>query len=74
MPVLAIGGAESWDEDAGNGMKPAADDVQTVVIPGAGHWVAEEAPEEMEPTPTANPPTTEEGSAETRPTKTRRSS
>ena len=28
-------------------MKPAADDVQTVVIPGAGHWVAEQAPEEM---------------------------
>ena len=47
MPVLAIGGAESWGELAGNGMKPAADDVQTVVIPGAGHWVAEQAPEEM---------------------------
>ena len=47
MPVLAIGGAESWGEEAGNGMKPAADDVQTVVIPGAGHWVAEQAPEEM---------------------------
>jgi hypothetical protein len=28
-------------------MKPATDDVQTVVIPGAGHWVAEQAPEEM---------------------------
>ena len=28
-------------------MKLAADDVQTVVIPGAGHWVAEEAPEEL---------------------------
>jgi pimeloyl-ACP methyl ester carboxylesterase len=28
-------------------MKPAADDVQTVVIPGAGHRVAEQAPEEM---------------------------
>jgi hypothetical protein len=27
--------------------EPAADDVQTVVIPGAGHWVAEQAPEEM---------------------------
>jgi pimeloyl-ACP methyl ester carboxylesterase len=47
MPVLAIGGAESWGEEAGNGMKPAADDVQTVVIPGAGHWVAEQAPDEM---------------------------
>ncbi len=47
MPVLAIGGAESWGERAGEGMKPAADDVQTVVIPNAGHWVAEQAPEEM---------------------------
>ncbi len=47
MPVLAIGGAESWGEEVGNGMKPAADDVQSVVIPGVGHWVAEQAPEEM---------------------------
>jgi pimeloyl-ACP methyl ester carboxylesterase len=47
MPVLAIGGAESWGEAVGNAMKPAADDLQTVVIPGAGHWVAEQAPEEM---------------------------
>jgi len=47
MPVLAIGGAESWGEQVGNGMTPAADDVQTVVIPGTGHWVAETAPEEM---------------------------
>jgi pimeloyl-ACP methyl ester carboxylesterase len=47
MPVLAIGGAESWGEEAGNGIKPAADDVQTVVISSAGHWVAEQTPEEM---------------------------
>jgi pimeloyl-ACP methyl ester carboxylesterase len=47
MPVLAIGGAESWGEEAGEGMKPAADDVQTVVIPDTGHWVAEQGPEEM---------------------------
>jgi pimeloyl-ACP methyl ester carboxylesterase len=47
MPVLAIGGAESWGEEVGNAMKLAAADVQSVVIPGAGHWVAEQAPEEM---------------------------
>lgn len=47
MPVLAIGGAESWGEVVGEGMKAAADDVQSVVIPGAGHWIAEQAPEEM---------------------------
>jgi pimeloyl-ACP methyl ester carboxylesterase len=44
MPVLAIGGAESAGEGIGNTMKLVADDVQTVVLPGAGHWVAEQAP------------------------------
>jgi pimeloyl-ACP methyl ester carboxylesterase len=44
MPVLAIGGADSWGDMVGH---LAADDVQTVVIPGAGHWVAEQAPEAM---------------------------
>jgi pimeloyl-ACP methyl ester carboxylesterase len=47
MPVLAIGGEASWGEAVGDTMKLAADDVQSVVIPGAGHWVAEQAPEEM---------------------------
>jgi pimeloyl-ACP methyl ester carboxylesterase len=47
MPVLAIGGAASWGEAVGNAMKLLADDVQSVVISGAGHWVAEQAPEEM---------------------------
>jgi hypothetical protein len=28
-------------------MKLVADDVQSLVIPGVGHFVAEEAPEEM---------------------------
>jgi pimeloyl-ACP methyl ester carboxylesterase len=28
-------------------MKLAADDVQTLVIPGCGHWVAEQAPEQL---------------------------
>jgi adenylylsulfate kinase-like enzyme len=27
-------------------MKPLANDVQSAVIPGAGHWFAEQAPEE----------------------------
>ena len=47
LPVLAIGGAESSGEGVGNTMKLAADDVQTLVIPGCGHWVAEQAPEEL---------------------------
>jgi pimeloyl-ACP methyl ester carboxylesterase len=28
-------------------MKLVADDVQSVVVPGTGHWVAEDAPDEM---------------------------
>jgi pimeloyl-ACP methyl ester carboxylesterase len=47
MPVLAIGGETSWGPAVGGAMEPLAQDVQTVVIPGASHWVAEEAPEEL---------------------------
>jgi pimeloyl-ACP methyl ester carboxylesterase len=46
MPVLAISGADSWGEAVGEAMKPLANDVQSTVIPGAGHWFAEQAPEE----------------------------
>jgi pimeloyl-ACP methyl ester carboxylesterase len=46
MPVLGISGAASWGEGVGNAMKSLANDVQSAVIPGAGHWFAEEAPEE----------------------------
>ena len=28
-------------------MKLTADDVQALVIPGIGHWLAEQAPDEM---------------------------
>ena len=44
--MLAIGGAESSGEGVGNTMKLAADDVQTLVVPGCAHWVAEETPDE----------------------------
>jgi len=44
MPVLALGGANSWGALVGN---VNADDLQTVVIPDVGHWLAEQAPEEM---------------------------
>ena len=47
LPVLAIGGAESVAEGAANTMKLVADDVQSHVLAGAGHWVAEQAPEEL---------------------------
>jgi pimeloyl-ACP methyl ester carboxylesterase len=47
IPVLGIGGAESWGAMAAGGMAGAATDIQTAVIAGAGHWVAEQAPDEM---------------------------
>jgi pimeloyl-ACP methyl ester carboxylesterase len=47
MPVLVIGAAESLGEQAADTMKLVADDVQSVVIPGCGHWIAEEAPDEF---------------------------
>jgi pimeloyl-ACP methyl ester carboxylesterase len=46
MPVLAIGGSESGGEGVAGTMKLAADDVQGKVVQ-AGHWVAEQAPEEL---------------------------
>jgi pimeloyl-ACP methyl ester carboxylesterase len=53
MPVLAMGGAESSGAMVADTMKLVADDVQTLVIPGIGHWLAEQAPEEMLATLTA---------------------
>jgi pimeloyl-ACP methyl ester carboxylesterase len=47
LPVLAIGGAESGGEGVAATMQLVADDVQGVVLAGSGHWVAEQAPEEL---------------------------
>ena len=47
MPVLAMGGAESLGAMAADTMKLTADHVQTLVIPGIGHWLAEQAPQEV---------------------------
>jgi pimeloyl-ACP methyl ester carboxylesterase len=47
MPVLAIGGAESSGEGPAATMKLVAEDVQALVIPDCGHWLAEQAPEEL---------------------------
>jgi pimeloyl-ACP methyl ester carboxylesterase len=46
MPVLAIGGAESTGAMAADTMRLVADDVQGGVV-NSGHWVAEQAPEEL---------------------------
>ncbi|MFF8918870.1 alpha/beta fold hydrolase [Streptomyces sp. NPDC015032] len=47
LPVLAIGGAGSLGGNVADTMKRVAHDVRSAVIPGAGHWVAEEAPREV---------------------------
>jgi len=45
MPVLAVSGEDSWGDAVGEAFKSLANDVQPAVIPGAGHWFAEQAPE-----------------------------
>lgn len=45
MPVLAIGGAKSFGASEAVVMRNAAVNVTEVVIPNAGHWLMEEAPE-----------------------------
>jgi len=46
LPVLGIGGEHSLRDQVADTMKLAADDVQTLVIPGCAHYPAEETPEE----------------------------
>ncbi|HEV8282303.1 MAG TPA: alpha/beta hydrolase [Candidatus Limnocylindrales bacterium] len=47
MPVLAMGGEESSGAMVEQTMQLVADDVQGLVIPGTGHWLAEQAPDEI---------------------------
>jgi pimeloyl-ACP methyl ester carboxylesterase len=47
MPVLALGGAEGTGAAVEEGMKLVADDSHGHVFPGIGHWLAEQAPDEM---------------------------
>jgi pimeloyl-ACP methyl ester carboxylesterase len=47
LPVLAVGGAESSGAMVADTMQLVAGDVQTLVIPDCGHWVAEQAPGEL---------------------------
>jgi len=47
MPVMAIGGERSFGENVGNAVRAVAPDVQGVVIPDTGHFLAEESPEEL---------------------------
>jgi len=45
MPVLAIGGEKSFGANEAAVMRNAADHVTELVIPHAGHWLMEEAPD-----------------------------
>jgi pimeloyl-ACP methyl ester carboxylesterase len=47
LPVLAIGGGKGIGEGTVSTMKLVAENVQGVIIPESGHWVAEEAPEKL---------------------------
>jgi pimeloyl-ACP methyl ester carboxylesterase len=47
LPVLAVGGAMGVGEGVASTMRLVADNVQGEVIPGVGHWVAEQAPEQL---------------------------
>ena len=44
MPVLAVGGEKSFGATQAEVMRNAASDVTQLVVPGAGHWLMEEAP------------------------------
>ena len=45
--MLGIGGEKNSGPAAAGGILPAAEDVQGLVIPGVGHWVAEQGPTAM---------------------------
>jgi pimeloyl-ACP methyl ester carboxylesterase len=47
MPVLGIGGEASWGAAVAGALSAVAEDVETLVVPGTGHWVAEAAPEAL---------------------------
>jgi pimeloyl-ACP methyl ester carboxylesterase len=47
LPVLAIGGAKGIGQPVVAAMKLVADDVEPLIIPDCGHWLAEEAPDQM---------------------------
>ncbi len=46
MPVLAVGAEKSFGANQAAQMRHAASNVTEVIIPGAGHWLMEEAPVE----------------------------
>lgn len=47
LPVLGIGGELSYGGAPAGALMNAATDLQSAIVPGAGHWLAEQAPEHM---------------------------
>jgi pimeloyl-ACP methyl ester carboxylesterase len=47
LPVLAIGAEQGLGQGVIDTMKLVADDLQSVIVPGSGHWIAEQAPEQL---------------------------
>ncbi|MBW4642811.1 MAG: alpha/beta hydrolase [Goleter apudmare HA4340-LM2] len=47
MPVLAIGGESSGSHYIAQLFEPVAKNVQTAVVPGAGHWLGDENPQAL---------------------------
>jgi pimeloyl-ACP methyl ester carboxylesterase len=47
VPILAIGGECSYGGKVFEAWRPLADDVSQAVVEGAGHWPADENPDEL---------------------------
>jgi pimeloyl-ACP methyl ester carboxylesterase len=47
LPLLAVGAEFVFGPGVGASFQQVADDVRTVVVPGAGHWPQEETPQFM---------------------------
>jgi pimeloyl-ACP methyl ester carboxylesterase len=45
MPVIALGGEHSVGAGAAQSLSAVAENVETLVVPGAGHWLPEENPD-----------------------------
>ena len=47
MPILAIGGERAFGDEVAKRFRQYADNVRSATLPGAGHWVTEERPEQL---------------------------
>lgn len=47
MPVLAVGGERGIGPHVEESINQVANDVRGVLLPGAGHWLTDERPDEL---------------------------